>query len=196
MQATAQRPQRAPDGAALHYERHRPEQTTLYRLVQQHAASFIAYTEASTGAELPRFIFDPNFGAYQFSKTGLNRALCILFWYDQEDTPKCKTCASPNATVMRYLVLGPPIRWTRIRRPARSSAGRRRPPGRAREHQRQAVVAGDQLAVLVGDLHIPSHHALRRLVFARRLIAGSTSRQLALAACSRPSICSRSSGST
>jgi hypothetical protein len=42
----------------LHHERHRPEQTTLYRLVQQHAASFIAHTEASTGAELPRFIKD------------------------------------------------------------------------------------------------------------------------------------------
>jgi hypothetical protein len=28
----------------LHYERHRPEQTTLYRPVQQHAASFIAHT--------------------------------------------------------------------------------------------------------------------------------------------------------
>ena len=40
----------------LHHERHRPEQTTLYRLVRQHAASFIAHTEASTGAELPRFI--------------------------------------------------------------------------------------------------------------------------------------------
>ena len=31
-------PQRAPDGAPVHYERHRPEQTTLYRLVQLHAA--------------------------------------------------------------------------------------------------------------------------------------------------------------
>ncbi len=58
MQAIGRQPQRAPDGAALHYERHRPEQTTLYRLVQQHAASFIAHTEASTGAELPRFIKD------------------------------------------------------------------------------------------------------------------------------------------
>ncbi len=56
MQATGRQPQRAPDGAPLHYERHRPEQTTLYRLVQQHAASFIAHTEASTGAALPRFI--------------------------------------------------------------------------------------------------------------------------------------------
>jgi hypothetical protein len=58
VRATAQQPQRAADGAPLHYERHRPEQTTLYRLVQQHAASFIAHTEASTGAELPRFIKD------------------------------------------------------------------------------------------------------------------------------------------
>jgi hypothetical protein len=58
VQATAQQPQRAPDGAQVHYERHRPELTTLYRLVQQHAASFIEHTEASTGAELPRFIKD------------------------------------------------------------------------------------------------------------------------------------------
>jgi hypothetical protein len=54
--STGRQPQRAPDGAAVHYERHRPEQTTLYRLVQQHAASFITHTESSTGSELPRFI--------------------------------------------------------------------------------------------------------------------------------------------
>ena len=35
----AQQPQRAPDGAPVHYERHCPEQTMLNRLVQQHAAS-------------------------------------------------------------------------------------------------------------------------------------------------------------
>ena len=58
MQAVGRPPQRAPDGAPLHNERHRPEQTALYRLVQQHAASFIAHTEANTGAELPRFIKD------------------------------------------------------------------------------------------------------------------------------------------
>ncbi len=56
MQAVGRPPQRAPVGAPLRYERHGPEQTTLYRLVQQHAASFIAHTEASTGSELPRFI--------------------------------------------------------------------------------------------------------------------------------------------
>lgn len=42
----------------LLYERHRPEQTALYRLVQQHAATFIAHTEASTGGELFRFVKD------------------------------------------------------------------------------------------------------------------------------------------
>ena len=56
MQAIGRQPQRAPDGARLHYERHRTEQTTLYRLVQHHAASLIADTEASTGAELLRSI--------------------------------------------------------------------------------------------------------------------------------------------
>jgi hypothetical protein len=30
----------------------------LYRLVQQHAATFIAHTEASTGGVLPRFVND------------------------------------------------------------------------------------------------------------------------------------------
>ena len=53
MQTTA-RPSLAPDGAPVHCERHRPEQTTLYRLVQQHAATFIAETEAATGADLPQ----------------------------------------------------------------------------------------------------------------------------------------------
>jgi len=46
------------DGTPVHYERHRPEQTTLYRLVQQHALSFFAQTEAATGAGLPEFVRD------------------------------------------------------------------------------------------------------------------------------------------
>ncbi len=54
MQAIGRQPQWAPDGAPVHYERRRPEQSALYRLVQQHSASFIAHTEASTGGELPR----------------------------------------------------------------------------------------------------------------------------------------------
>jgi hypothetical protein len=53
-----QQSQRAPDGAPLHHERHRPEQTALHSLVQHHAASFIARTEGNTESELPRFIKD------------------------------------------------------------------------------------------------------------------------------------------
>ena len=58
MQAIGRQPHRASDGAAVHYERHRPEQTTLYRLVQQHAATFFAETEAAAGADLPQFVKD------------------------------------------------------------------------------------------------------------------------------------------
>lgn len=58
MHATGRQPQRARFGAQLYCERHRPERTTLYRLVQQHMASFIAHTEASAGAKLPRFVND------------------------------------------------------------------------------------------------------------------------------------------
>jgi hypothetical protein len=58
VQAISRQPQRAPDGAPGHYERHRPEQTTLYRLVQQHAATLIAQAEAPAGADLPQFVRD------------------------------------------------------------------------------------------------------------------------------------------
>ena len=58
MQAISRQPQTAPDGVPIRCERYRPENTTQRRLVQQHAASFIADTEASTGAELLRFIKD------------------------------------------------------------------------------------------------------------------------------------------
>jgi hypothetical protein len=56
MQAIGQQAQREPDGATLCHERHLPKQTTPYRLAQQHAATFISHTEASTGAERPRFV--------------------------------------------------------------------------------------------------------------------------------------------
>ena len=56
MLAIGRQPQRAPDGASGHYERHRPEQTTLDRLVQQHAATFIAQAEDAAGADLPQFV--------------------------------------------------------------------------------------------------------------------------------------------
>jgi predicted 2-oxoglutarate/Fe(II)-dependent dioxygenase YbiX len=52
-----------PDGARVHYERRRPEQTTLYRLVQQHAANFSAQVQETTGAGVPQFVKD-EFDAY------------------------------------------------------------------------------------------------------------------------------------
>ncbi len=58
MQSVGRKPQRAPDGVAVHYERHRPEQATLYRLVQQHAATFFAPGEDAGGAGLPQFVRD------------------------------------------------------------------------------------------------------------------------------------------
>jgi hypothetical protein len=58
VQAIGRQPQRAPDGASVHYERHRPEQTTRYRIVQQHAATFFAQAEDAVGADLPQFVND------------------------------------------------------------------------------------------------------------------------------------------
>jgi hypothetical protein len=58
VEATAQQPQRATDGAPVRYERHCPEQTTLYRLVQQHTATFFAQAEAAAGFDLPEFVKD------------------------------------------------------------------------------------------------------------------------------------------
>jgi len=51
-------PIRAPDGVPVHYERHRPEQTVLYRLVQQHVATFFEQAESAVGADLPQFVKD------------------------------------------------------------------------------------------------------------------------------------------
>ena len=50
--------QLVPARTSVHYERRRPEETTLYRLVQEHAESFSAHIEAETGANLPQFVKD------------------------------------------------------------------------------------------------------------------------------------------
>ena len=50
--------------SAPRYERRRPEQTPLYRLVQQHYETFAAEVErAATGTGLPQFVKD-EFDAY------------------------------------------------------------------------------------------------------------------------------------
>ena len=48
-------PERAPEGTLLRHERQRSVAKHAVCLVQQHAVSFIAHIDASTGAELPRF---------------------------------------------------------------------------------------------------------------------------------------------
>ena len=54
MQALGRQHQRAPDDTPRHYERHRPGQTTLNRLVRAHRASLVAHTGASTDGEEAR----------------------------------------------------------------------------------------------------------------------------------------------
>jgi len=58
VQAIGRQPQRAPDGAPVHCVRHRPEQATLYRLVQQHAGTFFAQAEDAADAGLPHLVED------------------------------------------------------------------------------------------------------------------------------------------
>jgi hypothetical protein len=50
--------QRAAASNTVRYERRRPEQSTLYQLVQEHLETFLAQVEAQTGAPLPQFVKD------------------------------------------------------------------------------------------------------------------------------------------
>ena len=50
--------QAAPAKHPVHYERRRPEQTTLYQLVAEHVETFFTQVEAETGASLPDFVKD------------------------------------------------------------------------------------------------------------------------------------------
>jgi len=50
--------QTTPAGLCVHYQRRRPEETTLYRLVQEHAQTFFVQVERETGAGLPEFVKD------------------------------------------------------------------------------------------------------------------------------------------
>ena len=50
--------QPAPAGNEVHYERRRPEETTLYQVVQEHLETFLAQVETETGASVPNFVKD------------------------------------------------------------------------------------------------------------------------------------------
>jgi len=90
VQAINRQPRRVPDGAPVHYERHRPEQTTLYRLVQ-HAATFFERAEAAAHADLPQFVKD-EFDA--FFECGI--LACCFDPFDAQTTP-----ASPQLHMRR-----------------------------------------------------------------------------------------------
>jgi Putative transposase/Transposase zinc-binding domain len=49
---------KTPPKSGAQYARHRPEQTALYQLVQQHAATFFAQAQDATGSSLPRYVKD------------------------------------------------------------------------------------------------------------------------------------------
>jgi hypothetical protein len=48
--------QGAPTAHPCHYERRRPEETILYRLVQEHLENFLAQVETESGSGLPEFV--------------------------------------------------------------------------------------------------------------------------------------------
>jgi len=50
--------QRAPAATPVHYEPRRPEETTLYRLVQEKLETFLAQVETESGSGLPKFVKD------------------------------------------------------------------------------------------------------------------------------------------
>ncbi len=92
MQAIGRQHQRAPDGTRVRYERNRPEWTTLFRVVQQHAATFIAQAEAAAGAELPQFVQD-EFDAFLECGNladGLLRLRCGDCGHDKRAAFSCK----------------------------------------------------------------------------------------------------------
>jgi hypothetical protein len=78
LQASGRQLRRAKGGAALHYERHRTEQTRLYRLMQQPAAHFFEWAEAPAGSELPRFTEDELAGFFECGHDRLLAFICKL----------------------------------------------------------------------------------------------------------------------
>ena len=48
----------AQDRASVPYERRRPDETTLYQVIQEHVETFFAQVELETGAGLPQFVKD------------------------------------------------------------------------------------------------------------------------------------------
>lgn len=90
MQAIGRQPQRAQDRAPAHYERHCSEQTALYNLVQQCAATFFAPAEA--GTDLPQFVKDEvaTFLERSVMAHGFQRQYCSDRGHDKLVAFSCK----------------------------------------------------------------------------------------------------------
>ena len=58
MRTAARACQAPPHDAQVPYERRRPEETTLYQVIQEHVETFFAQVEQETGTGLPKFVKD------------------------------------------------------------------------------------------------------------------------------------------
>lgn len=72
-----------------------------------HAVAFWRRRASSDCAD-SFYFFDPNYGVFSYKKGGLQQALQYLFWWDADDIPHYKNCASRTAQVMSYVLYGPP----------------------------------------------------------------------------------------
>lgn len=77
-------------------ECHRPEQTTLCRLVQQHAATFIAQTEAAAGADLPQFVKDEFDAVLQCGMRFRAKSTAVGRWPSTTKTPLRTSTQGPG----------------------------------------------------------------------------------------------------
>ena len=116
---------RALAGAPVHYERYRPEQTTLYCLVQQHAATFFAQAKAVAGAELPQFVkveFDAFLECDSLAH-GFLRPRCGDCGYDKLVAYSCKRRGSCPSCGARRLAQTPAHLATTSSRTCRCASG-------------------------------------------------------------------------
>jgi hypothetical protein len=93
----------APAANEINYERRRPEETTLYQVVQEHLESFVAQVKTETGASLPEFIKD-EFDAFLecgILAHGFLRAARMRSWWPSPVVGSGKLCAAPTQDAMK-----------------------------------------------------------------------------------------------
>ena len=136
MPANTREPNAAAGATRIHYERHRPEQSELYRLVQDHAASFFAQVEQATGVGLPKFVKE-EFGAFLecgILAHGFLRLRCADCTHDKLVAFSCKrrgfcpSCgarrmAETAAHLVDQVIPNVPVRQWVLRRPGRPGYG-------------------------------------------------------------------------